>query len=237
MHQISSDPRVAVFRQRGGRGAPAPQLQGTGRLADDLFLMAHNDVTGKPCLQPRALGLGLAGALLAELALSGRIGAGPGGVVVANPAPLRDELASHVLGLLLSEREPLEAPTWLLFLARTAARDVAARLAVSGYLTHVSGRRRWGGQRWMPVDSDCAFAPLIRVRPALIPSRRLTIEAAVLAGLAHACGLGPRMFAYAPPNATRRCLEQVVARLAPDLRCLITQTWAAVDSAVLSQRV
>jgi hypothetical protein len=40
-------------------------LSGTGRLADDLYLLAHHEITGKPHLQPRAAGLGLAGALLA----------------------------------------------------------------------------------------------------------------------------------------------------------------------------
>lgn len=44
-----------------------PQLTGTGRIADDLYLLAHDDATGRPFLQPRALGVGLAGALLAEL--------------------------------------------------------------------------------------------------------------------------------------------------------------------------
>ena len=55
-----------------GLGQPAPGagwfrgpvnagLAGTGRVADDLYLMAHHDLTGKPLLQPRPLGLGLAG--------------------------------------------------------------------------------------------------------------------------------------------------------------------------------
>jgi Golgi phosphoprotein 3 GPP34 len=70
---MSGDPAVMVSRQRGGGRVQAPSLGGTGRLADDLFLMAHNDVTGKPLLQPRAPGLGLAGALRAELILSGRL--------------------------------------------------------------------------------------------------------------------------------------------------------------------
>ncbi len=213
------------------------QLSGTGRLADDLFLMAHSDVTGKPLLQPRAIGLGLAGALLAELMLSGRICAGPDGVAVADPTPPWDELARVILGALLSEREQRPVGDWLLFLARTAVADVARRLAQSGYLARVAGRRGWRGGRWVPVDADCAFAPLVRVRPALVPSRPVTVPAACLAGLAAACGLAPRMFMYAPPNATRRCLDEAVGRLDPGLRHLITQTQAAVDSAVLSLRV
>ncbi|HEY5990132.1 MAG TPA: GPP34 family phosphoprotein [Streptosporangiaceae bacterium] len=234
---MSSNPRPVMSRQPGGSRVPAPQLGGTGRLADELYLMAHNDVSGKPYLQSRALGLGLAGCLLGELALSGTIRVRPDAVLVTGSKPAGEDLARHVLGLVLGEREPLAARVWLLFLARTAPRDVARRLVTSGYLARVSARRTRGGQRWVPVDPDCAFAPLVRVRPALIPSRPVTAEAACLAGLADACGLGPRMFAYAPPNATRRCLDTAIGRLDPGLRHLIAQTQAAVDSAILSQRV
>ena len=50
-----------------------PGLSGTGRVADDLYLMAHHEISGKPYVQPRALGLGLAGGLLADLMLAGHI--------------------------------------------------------------------------------------------------------------------------------------------------------------------
>ncbi len=35
-------------------------LSGTGRVGDDLYLIAHHEISGKPYVQPRALGLGLA---------------------------------------------------------------------------------------------------------------------------------------------------------------------------------
>ena len=47
------------------------KLGGTGRVADDLYLLAHHEATGKPHLQPLAAGLGLAGGLLAEFMLPG----------------------------------------------------------------------------------------------------------------------------------------------------------------------
>jgi len=43
-------------------------------VADDLYLLAHDDRTGKALLPPRPLGTGLAGALLAELMLARLIG-------------------------------------------------------------------------------------------------------------------------------------------------------------------
>lgn len=48
-------------------------LVGTGRVADDLYLIAHHEINGKPYVQPRTLGLGLAGGLVTELMLAGHI--------------------------------------------------------------------------------------------------------------------------------------------------------------------
>jgi hypothetical protein len=212
------------------------QLSGTGRLADDLYLLAHHEITGKPHLQPRAAGLGLAGALLAELMLSGKIYLRPDRIMVADRSPPGDGLARSVLGLLVSEPEQHVPRDWLLFLARTAAEDVALRLEQSGYLTRISSRRPWRGQRWIPVDADCAFAPFLRAKSALDSSKPITAQNAAFAGLAAACGLGRQMALYLPPKAHHR-LQEAAQQLHPSLRDLITQTQAAVDSALLSHRV
>jgi Golgi phosphoprotein 3 (GPP34) len=218
------------------RGELVTQLGGTGRLADDLYLMAHHEITGKPHLQPRAIGLGLAGGLLAELMLLGKIRIRPEGFVVADRTPPGDELARSVLALVLSEHERHAAQRWLLFLARTAAADVAGRLEQSGYLTRTAARRPWRAERWVPVDADCAFAPLVRVRSVLSASQPVAVQSAALAGLATACGLGHQLSMYLPPNARPR-LDEAVGQLDPGLRDLIAQTRAAVDSALLSHRV
>jgi hypothetical protein len=61
-------------------------------------------------------------------------------------------------------------------------------------------------------------------------------EGTALAGLAAACGLGPRLLAYGPPGARRQLAERI-RQLGPDLRELIGHTQAAVDSALLSHRM
>ena len=212
------------------------RLSGTGRLADDLYLMAHHEVSGKPLLQPRAVGLGLAGALLSELVLPGKIRIVPGGIAVLDRTAAEDALADSVLGLLAAEPAQRSAQTWLLFLARTAAGDVARRLAQSEYLTRAPGRLPWRGERWVPVDAECAFAPIARVKSALDPARPVHVQGAALAGLAAACGLGSRLALYLPPD-TRRRLDEVAGRVDPGLREVIAQTQAAVDSALLSHRM
>ena len=216
----------------GGQHAPAPQLAGTGRLADDLYLIAHHDRTGRLLLSPRAAGLGLAGALLAELILAGAIQI-TAGTVTAGPCPPGDALAAGVLGQVAAEqRHPPQE--WLAFLARTAPAKVAGRLEPAGYLTPASAWPPWRGQRPVPVDANCAFAPVTRICSALDPSHTAAVQGAALAGLATACGLGARLALYLPPGSRR--LEEAADWLDPGLREVITQTQAAVDSALLAHR-
>jgi len=217
-----------------GRSTMRAGLSGTGRLADDLYLMAHHELTGRPFVQPRALGTGLAGGLLAELMLGASIGLGPDGAVLSSRTWPADELARQVRDQIAAEHEPRLVRDWLLFLARTAADDVAQRLARSGYVTRVGRRVPWRPGRWIPVDPDWAFSPLLRVRAALDPARPLPAYGAVLAGLATACGLGFRLDQY-QASAGRR-LDEALAQLNPRLRELVAQTQAAVDNAVLSHR-
>jgi Golgi phosphoprotein 3 (GPP34) len=108
-------------------------------------------------------------------------------MVAGRTAP-EEGLAGHVLGLLADERERHPLREWLLFVARTAADDVASRLERAGYLRRAGGR--WRGRRWVPVDADSAFAPLLRVRAALDSSRPLTAHNAVWPGWSPRAGWG-----------------------------------------------
>jgi Golgi phosphoprotein 3 GPP34 len=220
------------------RGYPGPLdagLSGTGLVADDLYLLAHDDRTGKPLLPPRPLGTGLAGALLAELMLAGCIGLRTDTAVVIG----RDVTPAAVYGQLLlrqiaEEPGPLPVRTWLLYLARTAVRDVALRLEQAGYLARVRSRVPGRLGRMVPVDPDWAFSPMVRARSALDRTREPAPYAAALTGLAAACGLGFRLDQYR--SRSDRSTEDAVAYLGPDLRQLITQTQITVHSAVLSHR-
>jgi Golgi phosphoprotein 3 (GPP34) len=224
-----------VTGQTNGGPGPRPGLGGTGRVADDLYLMTHHELTGRPHLAPRAVGLGLAGALLAELILAGAITVEAGTVALVWPDRAGDPLTATVAGQITGEDPPRPVGDWLAFLARTAADDVAARLAQAGYLA-AEPRRPWRASRWVPVDADCAFAPVARLKATLNLSHPGDAQAVALAGLAAACGLGPRLALYLPAGARART-GALVPLLAPALRQVITQTQAAVDTAVLAHRI
>jgi hypothetical protein len=224
-----------MTEQANARRGPVPGLGGTGRVADDLYLIAHHELTGRAHLQPRALGLGLAGALLAELILDGAITVTGGTVVAARPAAPEDQLTRDIAGRITGEGQVHPVRDWLAFLGRTCPGEVAARLARSGYLTPAPGRRPWRA-RWVPADPDCAFAPVTRVKSVLDASRPVLVTSVVLAGLAAACGLGPRLGLYLPPGSRTR-IDVMVRLLDPGLGVVITQTQAAVDAALLAHRV
>jgi hypothetical protein len=212
-------------------------LGGTGMVADDLWLLAHDDVSGRPFVQPRALGLGLAGGLLCELVLAGAVSVYQEDIAVLRVRrPLPGELLVRVLRQMAGEPHARPVAEWLAYLALTAPAEVAERLAASGYLARDKGLLPWRGGRWRPTDRDSAFAPVLRVRAALDASRPLAIHDAVLAGLADACGLGFRLAPYTPARPLRP-LHQAVAQLAPSLQDLVARTRASVDSAVLAHRL
>ena len=217
------------------RRAPIPVLGGTGYLADDLYLMSHHERTGRLLLSPRAAGLGLAGALLAELVLAGCVdvaGSLLGAVGLGQPD---GELAARVLGVLADERPPRPVADWLAFLGRTAPADVAGRLERAGYLV-AAPALPWRAARWRPANPDCAFAPVTRVKSALSPARPADVQDLALAGLAAACGMGARLAAYLPPGSRAR-MDQASIQLDPGLRELIAQTHAAVGAALLAHRM
>ncbi len=214
---------------------PGPGLGGTGRVADDLYLIAHHEVTGRAHLQPRAVGLGLAGGLLAELVLADAIRVEADTVASVWPGRADDDLTITVAGQIAGENPQRPVGDWLAFLAGTAAGDVAARLTGAGYLAGAP-RRHWRAARFVPTDPDCAFAPIARLQAALNPARPADTQAITLAGLAAACGLQPRLELYLPPGARSRT-DALVPLLAPALRQVIAQTQAAVDAAVLAHRI
>ena len=175
------------------RGPVNAGLAGTGRVADDLYLMAHHDLTGKPFLQPRPLGLGLAGGA-AGRADAGRQhrpavrrrGAGRPHLARRRPGPpgprpdRRRARAAPAAGLAgRSWRAPPPA-------------DVAGRLERAGYLTRVRGWVPWRPGRWVPADPDCAFGRCCGSAPRWTRPGPRPRATAVLAGLAAACGLGFR---------------------------------------------
>ena len=213
-----------------------PSLRGMALLADDFYLMSHDSVSGEPYLTDRVTGIGLAGALLGELALDRKIDLHGEAVVVVDREPPADALTHRVLEYLLSEQHPMR--DWLAFFGQSAVDDVAARLVHLGVLARQRSRRPWRDGRWVPISGNVAALPAATLCTRLIRGEPLTEQATVLAGLALATGLDHRVLwevRDAAPFALTE-LDTALAELDRPLRELIGHTEAMVGSIIASHR-
>ena len=199
-------------------------------LADEFYLIAHDDTTGQPRLHPKSAGYGLAAALLAELHLHGNVTLDSQSVTVVSPVAPQDLLAHTVLEHLLSESHRHPVRDWLAFLGRTATEDVAKRLARVGVLEVVETRRLWSVTRsYQPVAINEAAWPYARITSRLTHRHEMSLPDQILAALAFATGLTREMLWDDSHQASRAYLAQVIANLPTPLRTLVSETEIAIS--------
>ncbi|WP_326555392.1 GOLPH3/VPS74 family protein [Micromonospora sp. NBC_01813] len=206
-------------------------------LADEFFLLAHHDVTGRARLHPRAVGLGLASAVLAELVTVRAVTIDAGHVWVVNPAAPTDPLGRSALRLLLDEPEHTAVRLWLTVLSERAPNHVAQRLVTAGVVRPERIRRLLRTRTvYVPVDINAAAWPWARLSLRLRRLEHLDEPDLFLAGLSVQTGLDNHLLDGAEPETGRHLDDLLRTTLAPALRDLLLQTSAAVGNTVLSGR-
>ncbi|MGC5019634.1 GOLPH3/VPS74 family protein [Micromonospora sp. DT47] len=202
-------------------------------IADEFFLIAHNDSRGKAKLHPSATGLGLAGALLGELVLFGQITVANGLVTVIDRRPPADALAHTVLDQLVGESQHQAVRTWLSFLAQSATGSVGERLARAGVLRRQENRRLLRTTvSYVPIDLNAVAWPATRLRALLERADPPSVPDGTLLGLVAAAGLTREVLWSAGPRAHHR-LGALIQSLPAPLKELVAHTEAAVGAAVL----
>src|SRR5690242_9469883 len=126
--------RVCGPEKWGFRGRAAKSYKETARmlLADDFFLIAHDDRDGRARLSPKSIELGLAGALIGELVLEQRIFVEGPRLRLISRDPPSDALAHTTLATMLAEPQHREVRTWLAYLGQTAVDAIGQRLVRAG---------------------------------------------------------------------------------------------------------
>ncbi|MEH1098981.1 GOLPH3/VPS74 family protein [Micromonospora sp. CPCC 205561] len=202
-------------------------------IADEFFLITHNDSRGKAKLHPSATGLGLAGGLLGELLLRGHVTISSGLVAVVDRRPPADALAHTVLDQVVGETQQHPVRTWLSFLAPTATASVGERLVRAGVLRRRENRRLLRTTvSYLPIDLNAVAWPATRLRALLDRPEPPSVPDGLLLGLVVAAGLSREVLWSAGPRAHHR-LNVLLPALPPPLRDLVAHTEAAVGAAVL----
>jgi len=204
-------------------------------LADQYFLIAHEDRTGRSRLHPRATGLGLAGALIGELILEGRIGIADGDLIILDRHPPTDALAHDILDLLIAQSRHRDVRTWLAFLSQDAAARVGERLMRLGAVEPVVRRRMLSTQTlYMPNSAEqrnaAAWAPA-RLANLLVRGVEMSVSDRLLVGIIAATGLTRHvLYDFEMHRHAFQTLPNAVESLPSDLRELVEITEASVGS-------
>lgn len=225
------------------------------RLADQFWLAAHDDTDPlSPRVNPRALQLGCAGALLLEL-LADRVITLDSAVRPAletTPAAGGDYLCGHLLNEVHAEPDQ-DLPTWVEYLATFAAGKVRCRLQTFDVLeerTATVGRvRPVTYPTWRAVDrhergsAERTLATLFRAPGATLASGTgmLTwsqqIDEVSLAGIVHVTGLLPRLdLGRVPARESGERVADWRQRLPARVRAVLGVVEKSLNDSALSPR-
>jgi plasmid stability protein len=105
-------------------------------IAEELLLLAYDDETGKATGSRVGLDLGMAAAVLMELALAGRVALADGTIVVTNDAPTGDPIADEVLARVALDT-PHTPASWVQRLRHGLRERVLADLCARGVMRDV----------------------------------------------------------------------------------------------------
>ena len=105
-------------------------------LAEELLLLAYDDTTGKATMPRISLDLGMAAAVLVELALAGRIAFADGSLTVIDPTPTGEPFSDEVLGRIAADT-PHTPASWVQRLRHGLRDRILADLCRQGVVRDV----------------------------------------------------------------------------------------------------
>ncbi|MEV4014450.1 GPP34 family phosphoprotein [Nonomuraea angiospora] len=179
----------------------------TVTIAEELLLLAYNDEKGTQLVAGTQLDPALAGALLAELAVNGRLELSDKKVTVKDLSPLGDSELDATLARIAEEGKERKPAWWVQRLQSAKLRKrLLTRLAESGVLTEQRGKVLgvFPTTRWPEASPDVEAAVRDRVAGALAgadPDART----AVLIAIAHAAKLDRKAF----PEASKQRVKEI----------------------------
>lgn len=174
-------------------------------LPEELLLLAYDDVTGRVRAGSIELDCGLACAVLAELALAGRIDVIDGKVRVVGRATVGDPECDAMLGRIAVE-ESNRKPDWWVGKPRPGMRNrLLARLVDRGVLRMQLQDFLWlfSVRRYPAIEPGVGSAARSRLELVVVHHGEPDARTAALACLLNACGLARRAF----PDLDRRQLK------------------------------
>ncbi|RKF27959.1 GOLPH3/VPS74 family protein [Micromonospora globbae] len=208
-------------------------------LRDELFLLGHDDDTGHPHIHRQALALGLAGAVLIDLFLAGRITLDPTGnrpagerwLRLHTDQPVGDLIADTAITAIRHGRTPPPVKAFLRTFSADLYERTRAGLVAAGILRQHTRRRLAGLARtdtYLPTDTKWPVIARARLRYLAHGREQPDHHTAALAGLVATLGLTEHLYLDDDTTALTTRLTTIAGQHHQTVRDII----AAVDAAV-----
>lgn len=184
-------------------------------LAHELALLGYDDA-GVNRLGRPTLDYGLAGALLLELTLAGRVEVADDRLVVTDPTPVGQRQLDDALTRIATEPKRRKPKDWVSRLAKDLPEQVLDGLVTAGVLRRDSDKVLWIFPRTR-YPSTTGAEPAVetqarqRMVAAVAADGPVDGRTAALIGLVRAVGLDRKLFAELPKEHVKRRLTEIAA--------------------------
>lgn len=195
-------------------------------LVKRMFLILHNQFTGKPDVGQDLLKCGLVAAELADLMIARRLGMENDRVVVAETRGTgSDEIGAFVVESIQRQPNAHTVRSWVEALADVLYELVARALVDQGTVRRVRGARRLLGRspdRFPAADMLGASGPRLRLEHALRTPAELDVPRAVIAAILGALEVERVLDFYRDDRASAHAAIVAATESLPfDLRSLV----------------
>src|SRR5215203_112079 len=205
-------------------------------LAEDLLLIALDDAKGTTSWQQSGiLPYALAAALLADLALAGKVTLRDDKMVVVEPAPLDDELLDEALTRMKASKKEHDANYWVPALSgkvKKLQQRLENRLVAEGILRREQHKVLWviESDRYPTLNPAPERTLREQLRAALLTDTAPDARTAILISLIENCKLIDRLVEKGERTAARARAKRLL-REAPLAKTVGTAAKAAAEAA------
>jgi hypothetical protein len=201
-------------------------------LADEFWLLAHHDYSGRALCAAPILGAALASAVLAELWMAGLVNMAQGRVVVVErPAPPADPVWRATLQELAAQPVNYPLREWISHLAPSLGLPVTGRLVTANLVEEVRSGP-FGKRKYVPLDPTIGSSPSIMLNHKIETGGQLDYQTALLAGHVLITGLDGEIIS-SDPVLVRNGLRAMVRDLPPDLLSVLSALQTVISAAPL----
>jgi hypothetical protein len=170
-----------------------------GSLRDDVFLLAHDD-EGRLIVSEPVIGSGLAGAVLVDLLLAGRVAVVGGRLDVIDSATTGDSDCDATVEAIAANDAPTGPRAWVAWISDGAYERTATALESAGVIRKTTVRRLGllPVTRCVPTNPDDVVRLRARLRYGVHSPDAPDLGTAALAGLVRVLRLHPSLLLSMP---------------------------------------